>query len=170
MGKQTRQLCEAGGEVGEKTRLLHRWVKNHSPLDTHFPSEPLCLRVQGMCVLLRSLVPPPSPAFLLCLVVAGPQSLTCPCLFSSLPVRLVFTGDCRGEGGIQVIAGLFSAQSSPQFPPSSGDRPIVMTPTPVPPSSVPPSLIFLLFSPLGHTGCDPHPSPPSCGTCSSLCR
>lgn len=57
MGEQTRQLCGEGGEVEEKTRLLHRWVKNHSPLDTHFPPEPLCLRVQGMCVLLYAWYP-----------------------------------------------------------------------------------------------------------------
>lgn len=147
MGEQTRQFCGAGGEVGEKTRLLHRWVKNHSPLVTHFPPEPLCLRVQRMCVLLSG---PSSPAFLLYLAVAGPQSLVCPCLFSSLPVR-----PWQLQGRELVASSQSWSILGPElstFPPSSGDWPNVLSPTPVP------SPPYSSFSPLGYTGCDPHPS------------
>lgn len=64
--------------------------KPQPALVTHFPQEPLCLRVQKMCLTVFS--GPSSPVLLLRLAAAGPQSLACPCFFSSLTLRPGFPG------------------------------------------------------------------------------
>lgn len=111
----------------------------------------------------------PSPACVLCLTVAGPQSLTCPYLFSPLPVRPMFTGSCRGASGIQVRACPFSARSSPQCPPSSGNWLTVLTPTPVPLPLYSSCCLYWVI--LDVTLPTPYPRlPSSCGTCGAQVR
>lgn len=113
MGEQTRQLCGAGGEVGERPRLLCRWVKNHSPHLSPTSLQSPCVSGSGQgwpeqrILSLYSLYPPP-PVFLLCLAASAP-----PKLGMSLPFLFLYSEARFTEAAVGVlVASSFRACTS----------------------------------------------------------
>lgn len=102
MGEQTRQLCGAGGEVGERPRLLCRWVKNHSPHLSPTSLQSPCVSGSGQgwpeqrILSLYSLYPPT------CLPALS-SSFCAPKLGMSLPFLFLYSEARFSEADVGVL-------------------------------------------------------------------